>query len=955
MASRFEEIQYIKPLALAAKSNPFDKEKNMSNEKKPAIVDSYALRFPKKRKNGAPIISTPRLDPFYEDQPPIEFIEDLKNPVHEAAPTNFSKLGKPEKNQASALGIYIKEKFPDKEGLLETAYADFERFISLCDIGGSTYPVSFVFGEVSGYESYKIEVTDSGCTVTAADTEGIRRAIIYLEGEFTKNEAPVLEKGETVRKPYIKTRITRGFFSPTNRAPKFGDELLDDIEYYPDEYLNRLAHSGTNGLWIYTSLRALVKTDYFDDAEEPIKSRMEKLKRVVARCKRYGVKVYVFAIEPLGLMDEDHAKRPDFAGAEKRFHYHPICVRSESARNYIIEATEKLFRSVPDLAGFIDITAGERPTNCASGGNYRTCPRCRNYSRGENLALACDVLKEGIRRAGTGAQFISWTYGHRYWDYNDIDEYIKELPEDIVVMQNFEDRGYNTQLGKPRIAYDYWLSYPGPSELYEKSSEMTGKYGKELYAKMQVVTSHEIATVPYIPAPGLVFRKYSAARALGTTGVMECWYFGNYPSIMSRASGELSFREDMQDKKAFLLDFAARNYGKTMAPKIAAAWEEFEEGYFHYPTNIMFSYYGPMHDGVAWELSLLPKNFALPRSWMLLDKPNGDRIGESLYRGHTLDEAIELAGIMRYHWEKGMASLPSDAGEILSVAECIGLLYKSGESILRFYKLRGDLGRERGDARRILEQMRSIVVSEKENSKRMCELCEADKRLGYHSEAEGFKFFPKKLRSRIESLEMLLADEFPIVEKRIEDGKHPLGYYFAEGEETYVIGSGKSEPVGDSGSFIATVEDGRLRVDVSAEKDYIIKLHYEFEPGFPEPGITFGSDKLSNHDELANTLEGELIFVPSASSHEGVVGDTETEEIKKYTYFKKEENGKVIHTVIRDIPKDRWDGRGAIKLNISIDNEFWRDSDNPVYSLGKEEQSPDEFGFLILGDGEQKF
>jgi hypothetical protein len=50
-----------------------------------------------------------------------------------------------------------------------------------------------------------------------------------------------------------------------------------------------------------------------------------------------------------------------------------------------------------------------------------------------------------------------------------------------------------------------------------------------------------------------------------------------------------------------------------------------------------------------------------------------------------------------------------------------------------------------------------------------------------------------------------------------------------------------------------------------------------------------------------------------------------------------------------------WDGRGAIKLNICIDNECWRESDNPVYSLGKEEQSPDEFGFLILGDGEGKF
>ncbi len=921
----------------------------MNKEKKPVELDAYAARFPKKARAGRPsIIGKPRLDPFFEDQPPMEFTEDLKKPVHESAPVGFDKDGRAEPGQVNCKGIYIKERFPDTEGLLDTAYADFERFIELCEISGNSYPVSFILGEVCGFESYRISANNEGCTVTAGDTEGIRRAIVYLEGELTKNEAPALTAGEITRRAYIKTRITRGFFSPTNRPPKFGDELLDDIEYYPDEYLNRLAHSGTNGLWIYTSFRALVKTDYFPDDEAPIVKRREKLARVVAKCKKYGVGVYVFAIEPLGLLDHEHELHPEFAGAAKRFQYHPVCLRSEPAAAYVAEATEKLFSAIPDLAGYIDITAGERPTNCASGGNFKTCPRCRNYTRGENLAFACDKIKEGIRRAGTGARFISWTYGHRYWDDNDIDEYINQLPGDIIAMQNFEDRGYNTQLGKPRIAYDYWLSYPGPSELYEKTADMTRRYGKELWAKMQVVTSHEIATVPYIPAPGLVFRKYSAARALGTTGVMECWYFGNYPSIMSRASGELSFRDDMTDKDAFLLDFAARNYGKTMAPRIAAAWREFEEGYFHYPTNIMYSYYGPMHDGVVWELSLIPKNLPLSRSWQLLDKPDGDRIGESFYRGHTLDEVIELASIMIEHWDKGMKHLPENAGEVLSVAECIGLLYSSGKNIMEFYKLRGDLGRERGHLREILGNMRELVIAEKKNSERMIELCEADKRLGYHSEAEGFKFFPKKLRSRIESLDKLLADEFPLVESRLDEGKHPLGYYFAEGEDAYIIGSGCSEPIGESGSFKVDVEGDRLRLEVETPSSAVVKLFYEFEPGFPEPGVMFGANSFSNHDELANTLSGDIIFHPSAASHESVVGEAEIREIAKYSHEKRIEGDKVVHTVYRDIPRERWDGSGAIKMNISIDGDYWKDSANPVYTLGKEEQSPDEFGFLII-------
>ena len=797
-------------------------------------------------------------------------------------------------------------------------------------------------------ESYRIVTNVLGCTVTAKDTEGIRRALVYIEEEMTKNEGPILPLSDITRTPKIKDRITRGFFSPTNRPPKYGDELLDDVEYYPDEYLNRLAHSGTNGLWIYTSFRALVKTDYFDDDVEKIKKRQEKLTRVVAKCKRYGVGVYVFAIEPLGLLEHEHILHPEFSGAEKRFQFYPVCLRSEAAADYIAEATEKLFRAVPDLKGYIGITAGERPTNCASGGNYKTCPRCRRYSRGENLAFACDKIMEGIRRSGTGARFISWTYGHRYWDYNDIDEYIDKLPSDVTVMQNFEDRGYDKQLGRDRIAYDYWLSYPGPSELYEKSAGWANKYGKELYAKMQVVTSHEMSTVPYIPAPGIVFDKYSRARELSVTGVMECWYFGNYPSIMSRASGALSFRENMTDKEAFLLDFAALVYGKSSAPLVASAWKCFEEGYKNYPTNIMFSYYGPMHDGVVWELQLLPKNNPLSRSWQLVDKPDGDRIGESLYRGHTLSEALILAKRMVDEWDKGLTLLSgADVGEQLTVAEGIGTLMRSGYNILLFYKLRSDLGRERTDATCLLDRLRELALAEINNSEKMAELCEKDARLGYHSEAEGFKFFPKKLRHRAEQLRRLIEEEFPVVEKRIKAGEHPLGYYFAEGERCYRLGSGVKESIGDVGCFEATLDGGYVCLTVDAPDNSVVSVFFEFEPGFPDPGIMFGAGRISVHNEIATAPTGDIIFVPSAYSHEGVVGDTFTEELSKYSHSVSVSDGRAIHTLRRLIPRDMWNGKGAFKLNIAIDAVHWISSDQPIRVLGKEEQSPDEYGFVI--------
>ena len=41
---------------------------------------------------------------------------------------------------------------------------------------------------------------------------------------------------------------------------------------------------------------------------------MEKLRAVVKKCRRYGVKVYVFAIEPMGLLPEEREPYRDMLG-----------------------------------------------------------------------------------------------------------------------------------------------------------------------------------------------------------------------------------------------------------------------------------------------------------------------------------------------------------------------------------------------------------------------------------------------------------------------------------------------------------------------------------------------------------------------------------------------------------------------------------------------------------------
>ena len=891
-----------------------------------------------------------RIDPFFCQQPSLEFIKELSSPVHSQPPLNFGAKKTVCDNEANVTGLYLKTPFPEGESLLQTAYEDFYAFLQITHVKGNRYPISIQKGIVCGPESYRLLVTSEETTIIAEDTEGVRRALIYLEGEMTKREGPFLPLGTLERRPYIRTRMTRGFFSPTNRAPKYGDELLDDIEYYPDEYLKRLAHNGTNALWIYTSFRALIDMPQFPQNKSDCARRIKKLSRVVERCGRYGVKVYVFAIEPIGLSEEELPIHSHMAGGSKINDRYPFCMRQETAREYIIGAVEKLFRSVPGLGGYISITAGEQTTTCPSVASYIHCPRCSKYSRGENLAYAVNCIKEGIRRAGTGAEFISWTYSHRYWEERDVRQYVQNAPRDVVLMQNFEDGGINIQLGKPRVAFDYWLSYVGPCDTYIATAEEAQKRGCAMWAKMQVCNSHELATVPYIPVPGILYEKYKRARELGTTGIMECWYFGNYPSAMNFVSGALSFLGTFADKEAFLRECAARLYGQSMANDVAAAWLAFEEGYRNYPTNVMFNYYGPMHDGVVWKLALLPKNNPLPRTWQLQDIPDGDRIGECLFQGHTLDETIALSDEIRKNWQAGISLLPLPAShELRTLAEALWLLFSSGANILKFYSLRARLGKQSGDARKTLAQMRDLVRAEIENTQTMAALCAKDPRLGYHSEAEGFKFFPRKLEERVSSLRQLLAEEFPIVERRLAEGKPPLGYYYAEGQAARNLGPDMIE-IDQRRSFsLDQTEDGVVAT-VLCPKGDDVTLDYEFDLFMPECGIVISELPIPTHGESLECHPPGIGLAMAATSHQSIFGKKLAQELSKHRLQRQElADGMIRYRVFTTVTQEKWDRRTAIKLRITVGGIPWIASPDPVITLGKANVIPDEYGFFLPG------
>ncbi len=903
------------------------------------------------------MIRKEKYDPFFHRQPEREFVKLFAEPLHAACPPFFGKR-EIEEGEICADKMYLTGEFPDPDGVLETAYADFSRFLQVYKMAGDRYPVRLVHGKTRCFEAYTLQITEEGITLTAEDTEGIRRGLIYIEDLLTKKEGPFLTPGKTERWPHIRARISRSFFSPTNRPPKNGDELSDDVDYYPEEYLNRLAHDGTNGVWIYTSFKAILPPGMVKEYGDGYAKRIEKLRDVIRRCARYGVKVYVFAIEPMAFPEwEMLNKYPQVWGASTWDDKKCFCTNTEFGRNYCIDSTKTMCELLPGLGGYISITNGERSTSCASGASdtgSTDCPHCKGKKVGEILSQAVDSLMEGIRQSGKDVPFLSWTYGHRSWKEEDIEDYVRTAPSDVCLMQNFDDMGIVNQLGKNRVGPDYWLSYAGPSDLFRKTALAAKKYGKIMYAKTQVCTSHEVATVPYIPTPGLIFDKWKGMHELGVTGVMECWYFGNYPSLMAKAAGELSFCHDFSDEKAFLEDFAGCFWGRSRAKTIAEVWAQFKNGYTKYPQNIMYSYYGPMHDGITWQLQLEPKNFSMPRSWYSTDMPDGDRFDECMQGGHNAEEIEILTGQMTESWKKGMAlldTIPDEeyyiTWEQKSVARALDILFESGHNISKFYMLREKLGQKKGNPGEILDEMQRLVKEEIRLSHEMAAVNDKDSRLGYHSEAENYKFFPEKIRARIPGLEALLETEFPKVRERIEKGLSPLAYYDGEEEGIphYTMGREGLEKacwvdlLDGTTRFRVAYDEKNLYMEFEGKEKKIIHISPEFTLLHNDPAVLVHPDGTVQSGWVNNMYHS--MCIENRLEEYRVLWQVETKPAEGFHY-----------TITLSREKIGWTENVPMKLRIgegirATTPPLWCVEDDPVRTLGKNEVSPGEYGWLM--------
>jgi len=237
----------------------------------------------------------------------------------------------------------------------------------------------------------------------------------------------------------------------------------------------------------------------------------------------------------------------------------------------------------------------------------------------------------------------------------------------------------------------------------------------------------------------------------------------------------------------------------------------------------------------------------------------------------------------------------------------------------------------------------------------MIALCEADNRLGYHSEAEGFKFFPEKLRHRIRQLEDLLATEFPEVAARIEAGLPPLTYYLGEEEDcthVYTIRPGSIEQAGWE-----LLSDGKSAFRLTADDRDLI-----FELRTPEAGDWI----LQPEFRLFRVFAGITIHMDASGQHAIAPGrwsdhwpfhkpEAKAAELRKWRMepLPAQADGSLCARI--RIAKADTGMRGTAPFRLALDSEcgvFWETEPLPTRTLGKTTISPGCFGWVKFAETE---
>ncbi len=509
----------------------------------------------------------------------------------------------------------------------------------------------------------------------------------------------------------------------------------------------------------------MVPSRVFPELGADASEHLQNMRELIARAARHNLRVFVYLQPPRGLPSDDPfwQAHPEAGGTvtkdllSKR-NIRAFCTSHPQVQSYLRDSSARVFEELPHLGGVILITASEFPAHCYSKVNYpqgqRTaCPRCAQRDPVNVVLEIIRLVRDGVRSVSSSAAIIVWNWSWRMVEANPNRRIIAGLPDDVILMADFERGGRRKILGRMRPIDEYSLGYVGPSSTFRQAVALARQRGLRTMAKLQIGTTHELATVPNLPLIGNLYEKVKALKKLSIGSFLGCWSFGCEPSANTAAFNRFWNSKKLPPKQTALREFAADYFPRCQPKEIAKAWEQFAQAMNDYPFCLAFLYLGPVN--YAMGLPVAPSQAAktpLGPSWVNAER--GEWI-ESKWLDHFEWAEIPLAlKRLTAGWNRGVEFLESGlrncdgphARRELDTARIVGHSFHSAWNLYRFFALR-----KRWHEACLPRYLR-IAQDEIAHLEAALPILERDPRFGWHGECHAYLYDAAAVRRKLDTL-----------------------------------------------------------------------------------------------------------------------------------------------------------------------------------------------------------
>lgn len=435
--------------------------------------------------------------------------------------------------------------------------------------------------------------------------ESLRRHIPAEEMAYV--EPPFAFADQFAARPKVDGKARFDFNFIHSYSASCGDVLgnAETLDPIPENLLAQYASMGIKGIWMHALLYLLNPIPGAEEYSAGHEKRLANLKRIVDRCARYGIKVYLYLNEPRCMPMAFYEKKPHWGGLEvPDLQTKTVCTtRSPEPLQWLEDSMRKLFREARGLGGVFCITMSENPTNCHYKTHHDQCPSCRNVPPEKIIADVVAAMERGMHASDPEAKMIAYDWAWKRAE-NDIDNVpfkcavLDRLPRNVYIC-SVSEWGLHTKIGGvEQDLVDYSISQVGPSEESLSVWAYARKLGIPITAKVQINNSWELSAVPSIPVPYLVDEHLTKLKKAGVSGLMLSWTLGGFPG------GNLELLDASPE------EIAASKFHPALAEKVCRAWRQFSEAFRQFPFNMETIYCGPMNYGPMNLLHLKPTGYA---------------------------------------------------------------------------------------------------------------------------------------------------------------------------------------------------------------------------------------------------------------------------------------------------------------------------------------------------------